>query len=412
LDGYQFGDEYMSRVSEGGLHQLLVIDDYRHADRYPADIVLNQNVMDSSVRYGDEHTGAELLLGPSYALLRPEFRRPLLRARPGRTAGARRVLVTMGGADPDDMTGKVLSALRGLGSRVDVTVVVGSANPRAVRLQRDCASSGFRCLRDVRDMRSLMDRTDLAVSGGGTTCWELAARGVPSLLIVLADNQAALAEALHKAGAAVCLGWFRGLDERRLRDRVRALLDDPSARRRLGRRARALVDGRGSLRVLDKLMSRALTLRRAGPRDARRLFSWVNDPMVRAASLSPRRIGWDEHLHWCREKLTDPSSALYLAFDRSGEAVGQIRFDETSPGRAEVDVHVAPSRRGRGIGPFVIRQGVRRFFSETRTSVITAFILSENAPSKRAFASAGFVARGAAVRRGRRGVLLHRRRAV
>ncbi len=72
VDGYQFGADYQRALKDAGL-RVLFLDDYGHARRYSADLVLNQNVCASTAIYGDREAQTRLLLGPRYSLLRREF---------------------------------------------------------------------------------------------------------------------------------------------------------------------------------------------------------------------------------------------------------------------------------------------------------------------------------------------------
>jgi spore coat polysaccharide biosynthesis predicted glycosyltransferase SpsG len=91
---------------------------------------------------------------------------------------------------------------------------------------------------------------DLATAAAGGTLWELARVGTPTLAIVLAENQWPGAAAFAREGAAVNLGWHTEVRAEDVRDATIALADDADRRTKLSRRAQALVDGRGALRVL------------------------------------------------------------------------------------------------------------------------------------------------------------------
>src|SRR5262249_40362740 len=94
VDGYHFGADYVETLQQAGL-RVLFIDDNGHADRYPADLVLNQNLHASGKLYTARSAHTALLLGPRYAFLRSEF----LQARRDSEIPqlARKVLVTLGG---------------------------------------------------------------------------------------------------------------------------------------------------------------------------------------------------------------------------------------------------------------------------------------------------------------------------
>ena len=136
-------------------------------------------------------------------------------------------------------------------------------------------------------------------------------------------------------------------------------------------------------------MDRAtLQLREASENDAKILFAWVNDPIVRASALSQDPIEWEGHETWFNKKLSDDSCFIFIAED-SGTAIGQIRFDIEGT-KAEVDVHLAPDQRGKGYGSLLISEGAKKIFAESDINVINALVKEENEASKKVFLKAAF----------------------
>jgi UDP-2,4-diacetamido-2,4,6-trideoxy-beta-L-altropyranose hydrolase len=252
LDGYHFGALYQEALIAAGV-RVLVVDDYAHAGRYPAELILNHNLYASEAMYPNRSPRTRLLLGTRYALLRREFR---AHGRPDRRGadGDQQLLVTLGGADPENVTGTVLTAVASLGAtRPRTVVVVGAANPHREALRAAAAAAGAELVQNVVDMPARMAWADLAVAAGGGTCWELCYFGVPMVLAVLADNQRPVVKALAAHGAAIDLGETGAWSAEVLASRLRTLLEDRAARARLGRAAAGLVDGSGAERVVDAL---------------------------------------------------------------------------------------------------------------------------------------------------------------
>ena len=102
VDGYQFGSAYQAAIKAAGF-KLLFMDDNVHAAPYSADLVLNQNMYASRSPYAQREPSTQLLLGPRYAMLRREFR-PWRNWQREIPPVGRKVLVTMGGSDPDNLT--------------------------------------------------------------------------------------------------------------------------------------------------------------------------------------------------------------------------------------------------------------------------------------------------------------------
>jgi len=256
VDGYQFDSAYQEALRQSGL-RVLVIDDHCHARRYVADFVLNHNHHANATLYPVLGEGTRLLLGTRYVLIRQEFldERERRREQP---QCARRVLVTLGGGDASNTTLKVVEALIEIDrGDLEVKVVCGHLNEHRESLRRkaEAASFSIDVLSATREIPALMAWADVAISAGGSTCWELAFMGLPAIAIVLADNQIDIVESLDRLGVVKSLGSHENINVDMIVRRVSELLDDHERRAAMSRRAGALVDGQGAARVVSQLLS-------------------------------------------------------------------------------------------------------------------------------------------------------------
>lgn len=400
VDGYRFGPDYQRALKENGL-RLMVVDDNAHLDMYKADIILNQNIFADEEMYTAKASGAGLLLGPRYALLRDEFTQWTGWERTI-APSARNLLITMGGSDAENVTLKVVRALNKTGlSELPTRVVVGPANRHRADILRE--SQGTEILTEVESMSELMAWADIAISASGTTCWELAFMGLPSLLLVLADNQSSTAEGLNRAGVAKNLGRGSLISEDKITVSLMDLVGSSARRREMSEAGRQLVDGQGASRVVDALIELSsersggvsplnpageLTLRSLVYEDWENLLAWRNDPVTVAGSINNMTVGLDEHKTWLREKIDSPSCIMFIG-QVYGRPVGQVRFD-IADGVAKVSVVTAPGVRGRGYGTELLKQACLK----ADQSRYVAFIRPENRASIRAFSKAGFFEAG------------------
>lgn len=254
MDGYHFDAACHDAVRACGW-PLLVVDDFAHLPGYRPDILLNPNAYAQELRYTSAF-GVIRLLGSRYAPLRQEFLLARERELPVAQRG-RRILVTMGGADPDNVGGRVVDALLAMGRRdLDVKIVIGPLNPHRRALAGRLAEGPFSAelLVSVTDMAELMCWADLAVSAAGSTCWELATLGVPMVVTVLADNQELVAPSLAAHGAAVNLGWYHRWQPEQAAGIIGGLLEDRQKRERMGENGRRLVDGMGCERIVGHML--------------------------------------------------------------------------------------------------------------------------------------------------------------
>lgn len=396
VDGYQFDAAYQAMIKARG-HALLFIDDYGHATGYPADIVLNQNSYATPALYTGRAAGSRLLLGPAYALLRQEFKpwRGWQRTIPPR---AQRLLVTLGGSDPDNVTGRVLQALQTLPpGTLETRLVVGGSNPHAATLQAALRPhDSIELLYDIDNMAEQMAWADLAVAASGSTCWELSFMGLPALLLILSENQAPIAADLTHYGSAQALGWAQEVTETQLREAILALRVAPERRQAMAEAARCLVDGRGCLRAIAAMLPRPdFAVRPVQPQDSPLLWYWANDPQVRANSFSTDFIPWTAHQGWFERKQQDHLCHFYLLLDGHGLPVGQARFDlDPALTHAIISVSLDASYRGQGHGGELIALAARQLLKEHAIDEIHAYIKLDNAGSLRAFTKAGFHEQG------------------
>jgi UDP-2,4-diacetamido-2,4,6-trideoxy-beta-L-altropyranose hydrolase len=250
LDGYHFGAGYQRAIKDAGKN-LMVLDDYGHAEHYWADLVLNQDLNAEERLYRNREPSTRLLLGLQYVLLRREFRRWRWQ-RPDIAGLATKLLVTMGGADPDNVTVKVIRALEQIArGDLETVVLVGPTNPHWAELEAEAGQgrANLRLVRNATNIPELMAWCDMAVTAGGSTLWELALMAVPSLVLILADNQEPSARLLDAQGACRVLGRWDEVSAPALAAAVAALLRSARDRAALGQCFRALVDGRGADRV-------------------------------------------------------------------------------------------------------------------------------------------------------------------
>ena len=254
VDGYEFGSGYQRALKNERL-KVVLIDDNGRSGTYAADVVLNDNIHAQECLYKNREKHTRLLLGTRYALLRREF----VSAHAPREISpiGRKLLVTMGGSDPDNVTCRAMEAIEQVAiENVEVIVVAGGSNPHLASIAASVAKSRHSCrvLNNVTNMQELISWADLAISAAGTACWEYCVLGLPAVLLAVAENQIANAKALHAAGAARLVPGGLGFAVGEMAQLITRLGNSASERHSLSRTARTLVDGGGAGRVLSVLM--------------------------------------------------------------------------------------------------------------------------------------------------------------
>lgn len=368
--------------------RIMVIDDL--ADRaHDCDLLLDQNLYpDMALRYAQRvPAAARLLLGPRYALLRPEFAAVHGRRRDG---VVRRVLVFFGGVDAANQTGRVIALLqRALPAQAEVDVVIGAAHPHRAGIEADCARSGYCCHVQTNRMADMMAAADLSIGAGGTAVWERCCTGLPALVWPVADNQRA--QVATAADAGLLHAPLRvGDDDESLVRQIAALCDSPGLLRTLSAAGAAAVDGAGVARVCRALGCTGVTLRPASADDADDLFEWRNRVAVRRVSRNSAPIPRPVHDAWLADTLARADRRL-LVGERDGAPLGVVRFDLAGD-EAEVSIHLAPGEHGARAGSDLLAAAERWLALDRSAGVckIRAEVAGDNAPSRHMFLSAGY----------------------
>jgi spore coat polysaccharide biosynthesis predicted glycosyltransferase SpsG len=169
---------------------------------------------------------------------------------------ARKVLVTLGGGDPENVTLKVIQALQQVkGDGLEAVAVVGASNPHYQAIQAVAHASRFpiRLESNAMNMPELMAWADVAVSSGGSTCWELAFMGVPAVLLVTATNQIRVTESLHRDSIAVSLGTWNHNGGFHVCEILQSLAKDANRRKSMSRAGQELIDGLGATHIITAM---------------------------------------------------------------------------------------------------------------------------------------------------------------
>jgi UDP-2,4-diacetamido-2,4,6-trideoxy-beta-L-altropyranose hydrolase len=258
IDSYHFGADYQKRIKDAGF-KLLCIDDYGHAEHYYSDYILNQNIYASDtdyfeLTYPNREPYTQPLMGTRYTMLRREFLswKYWQREIPPR---AHKILITLGGGNYSEALKKVLKAIAQLDDdQIEVQVVCGSEHiPTGSESDAKREGKHISYLSYADNMPELMADADLCITGGGSTCWETAFMGLPALTLVMAENQAPIAEHLARHRITVNLGWSTKVTAEKIKNSIEGLIADPEKRSEMSRLGRELVDGEGVNRIIDVL---------------------------------------------------------------------------------------------------------------------------------------------------------------
>ncbi len=256
IDHYGLGRAVEATVSRG--RRLVVLDDLP-GRVHACDLLLDPSIGRKAQDYQShvpEH--CQVLAGPNYALVRPDFsdlRIDSLTHRASRS-GHGPILVSLGLTDLFGLTAKVVEALLELGLPNPIWAVVGASAPSLDQLQALAGQNPqISVLIESRDMAALMSQADLSIGAGGSSTWERACLGLPSLALILADNQADQTRRMAELGACLALdvrddGWPEALQAA-----IRGSQDDFSQWHQRGLISSTVCDGLGAARVAEAVLA-------------------------------------------------------------------------------------------------------------------------------------------------------------
>lgn len=373
--------------------KIMVIDDL--ADRcHDCDFLLDQNYYHNmNNRYESlvpEY--CQLLLGPKYAILRPEFI-DIRKNQRKRDGNIHRVLVFFGGSDLFNETAKALRGLQLIDNdNIFIDVVVGEMNPHRNDIKHICSEISnctFNC--QISNMAELMNSADLMIGAGGSTIWERCCMGLPGIVAGIADNQFEMADNLAEIGVIYYLGISSTTSIYSYQHALMAFIQSPWMTRMLSEKGTALVNGHGCKRVISTMIFPEISLRFANTEDLLSIYKWRNSPESLRYSFNHNPIGLEDHKKWYFSKLADPDCILMIGIDKKeNESIGVLRFDLRN-NIAVISVYLAPNHHGKGLGSFLIKKGsnwVKKNLPHINR--IDAEIIQNNSASLNAFKKAGY----------------------
>ena len=270
VDSYYVTEKYLAALKKR--ITTIYMDDI-YAFSYPVDMLINYNIYGEEMGYEKDAAFADtkLLLGTNYVPLREEFSAGAgyVQSRKALSLGAANVtpaeeggiLITTGGSDGFNLAGQLLmeamkyDALK----EKEYHVVSGSLNPHIGELQalaQKHENIHIHC--NVTNMAELMAESEVALSAGGSTLYELCAMGVPVIAFSFAENQERLVQTFVKRGIAQYGGNYRTDGNKMIQNTIaglETLLEDENLRTEYRKKARTLVDGKGADRIAEAIIS-------------------------------------------------------------------------------------------------------------------------------------------------------------
>lgn len=247
IDSYLADKSLYNSISKITNGRLVMIDDYNRLE-YPNGIIVNPSIYGDKIAY-PQKKGLTYLLGKDFVILRKEFCHV-----PGKkiNKNIKNVMITFGGTDEKNVTGKVLQFLKENGFEFTKKVIVGKGFKNAEYIQKfKDPRTDLIYYPNTKEMKGLMLESDLAISSAGQTLNEFARVGLPTIAIALADNQLNNAKGWQEAGFVRYAGWWQDAKSLEKIGQFINQLADPDQRANIYRAGKKIIDGKGCTRIVD-----------------------------------------------------------------------------------------------------------------------------------------------------------------
>ena len=400
VDHYGLDQDYEA-TCRPWVKRIVVIDDLANRP-HDCDILIDQTFG----RHEDDYKSlvpshCNILTGPSYALLRPQFaqaRSAALTRRQERDGKIDRVLIMMGASDPDNVASLALAGVNLVKDTLAIDIIMGARAPHLKNVKQKAQKSHHEVTihAGVDNVASLMADADICIGAGGTTSWERCCLGLPSVVIEIADNQQKIIHELSRAGAIYAGGHFSELSPEKLYDILSEFLHEPDRLVKMSHAAADVCDGSGVKRFIPYVYP-AIQAKEGGNIcvrcmdmvDANIVLKWQSFPKTRKYFRNPKAPSQSEHHQWMVRSVNSSVNEVYIVqYNNIPAGLLQLKCKEDQV--YEVSILIAPDYYGRGIATSALAWA--RILKPQ--AIFVAEILDQNEASKSLFTKAGYIPKG------------------
>ncbi len=244
-DSYNISEEYFD-VTKKIFSKTAYVDDM-NLHYFNVDFLINQNIGAEELDY-KVNKDTKLMLGATYTMLREEFRNISQKHIKEKVSN---IMITVGGSDPYHVTERLLSYVKDLNYNFHVVVGPSFCNIQKLKIFE---SKNIKFYYNA-DMYTLMKQSDMAISGCGSTLYELALCGVPTIGIVIAGNQQRTGDKLSDMKVIKNIGWYSAINKEILIHNIETLANDKRLRCNMSETSSNLIDGKGVKRIVDQILN-------------------------------------------------------------------------------------------------------------------------------------------------------------
>ena len=255
LDHYN-RDRTFEQCCRSWANKILVIDDLANRP-HDTDLLLDQSGGRLPAHYVHlVPDTCQLMLGPKYSLLRHFFNSTQAGHLSRAMSTPPRIFVSMGATDFLNLTEQVLNVISNTSSEVKVDILLSEKAPHLLNLQNFCSQNPrFSLHTGLTNPAKIMREATFSVGTAGINLWERCALGIPSIIIIGAENQRLNAEHVIKFGGGVFGGTGPSIDQKYLASATLTLINNQKILKKMAISAKNICDGKGVKRVAKKIIS-------------------------------------------------------------------------------------------------------------------------------------------------------------
>jgi UDP-2,4-diacetamido-2,4,6-trideoxy-beta-L-altropyranose hydrolase len=259
VDHYSIDEVWEKRIQPYA-RKIMIIDDLANRKHYCnllLDMTVNRKESDYLLKTTED---CKILVGAKYILMRDQFKanKPIALMRRKNMSDVKRILISLGGTDPLNITSWVLNEIEtaNIRSDIEIDVIINSDKGQSniIRKQIEFSSNKILIHHNVENMSDFMTNADLGIGACGISAWERCCLGLPTIVVVTEENQKTNARNLQNLGAIINLGWYKNIDEYEFRKVLQKIIQSKEKRFLLSKKSSEVCDGEGVSRVIKSMI--------------------------------------------------------------------------------------------------------------------------------------------------------------
>lgn len=390
-------DKTWQALMQSCYQKLMVIDDLGDRENL-CDVLLDQNFGSTEEKYRDlvpKH--CQVLAGSDYTLLRPEFvqwREYSLQRR--KKPDLKKLLINLGGVDAENLTTQLLEQLQScdLPYDIEITAVMGATAPHLKSVERAAQKNKFQVSvkTGVSNMAELMANADLAIGAAGSTSWERCCLGLPTIQLVIAENQKVIAQALSQVGAVILLEQMTDLAE--------AFNKACAQLKQLSENSAKIADGQGTGRVCGYLSKVYFSESGAtlipycvlSPEQSRFVLQMRNHETIRQWMTHQNVISETDHFEFVGSLINRKDRQFFLA-KNGDEVIGTVNFTEINAEKqnAEFGIFANPFLYEKGRGKWLMNLAIDYAIHVLKLKYLKLVVFADNKVAIGLYQKFGFI---------------------